>query len=895
MTVGVSLGGQYTDSSSPKRNLFYAAVVGDPTTTAYSDLSALIPFEWDSSLNSGNGGKVSNSIYFFDGNTPDTLSTSLSYAIESAISASNINTASNADLPYVGASLGNQIYVGKFQPPTNGGSIWGGDLLMFNTMLSGNSLLFLDTSGNSTTTLSSSTAEWSAYSALYNNRYWYNRTLYTRLPGTSSTPEPGLSTFSDDTTALQSYVAQGTNKSSYTAGGSAQKQVIQFVMGADLTSSTNSSNGKPSANRTNIMGDIIDSSPAAIEYNYSDISSNLPAKLSAVAGDRFRLILVGTNQGWLHAFGEVTKASSVKNSAGTALRTGAVDELWSFMPTDFLSNLDQVTVSTNAHRFLVDGAPYIYHLDLPPSTGGSADGKVETTGSERCVVLFGLGKGGRSYYAIDIKNPYSPTLLWSLVPDEASYLTSDRILNCEGAPALSTVKSIVANMGYSTCTPAIGRVLVTSGSTKTVHDVVFLGGGYSVPEIESNYSSALLGRSVLALDVYTGKVIKAVDLTSLTGATDSSGYTTVGPVAKGLVPFEFIQNSGYAQRAYFTDFWGGLWSWGRQLTDTNASSSTYHYREDSSDITTWTSDGTSSGTPGLRLVAKDKSGNLVQNTTTKTAYYSDALYSTLPAPWRVSSFPGKGYGSYGTTSVDTTTPAAVGIAIESGDRNNPLDYDYTSGTTLPTNHRLSVIFDRQDSLVWGYQNSNPIVISNSTSDLLDAYPSFSSYSYGDAIVSEGNSSYFLAPSTRSDTKFGYYRKFPTRTTSSSSSSTYYISKGINTPAVVSGSLYYTYFTPTSSDVCTGGSGNSYTWEVCDVLSPIINDTRTTVYCSSGLKYSWVNIASDFTALGTRGVIQTGTLSSTDASGTTTTYLSGTSISGKSSSQYSKPRVWRTVQ
>ncbi|HWQ07659.1 MAG TPA: hypothetical protein VN436_01070, partial [Holophaga sp.] len=473
MTMGISLGGYYTDSSSPKRNLFLGAVVGDPTLTSWSDISTLVPFQWDATLNSGNGGRVSGSIYFFDGNTPDTLSTSLGYAIQSAISASNINTATVANLPYLGASLGSQIYIAKFQPPTNGGSIWGGDLLMFNTRLSSNTLQIVDTAGDATTTLTSSTAYWSALSALKTNRLWSARTLYTRIPGTSSTPEPGLSTFSDTGTAytdsstgLQNYVAQGTNKSTYTAGSTAQKNVIRFIMGGDLDG-TLDSDGRPTTNRSNIMGDVINSSPAAIEYNYADVASSLPATLKAVGGDRFRLILVGTNQGWMHAFGEVTKASTITDSSGTSrtLRVGAVDELWAFMPTDFLSNLDQVTVSTNAHRFLVDGAPNIYHLDLPSSSGVSGDGKVEITtspGPERVIALFGLGKGGRSYYALDVSNPFSPSVKWSIVPDEAAYFPASRILTRTGAPTISTVRTLLAHMGFSTCTPAIGRVLVTT-------------------------------------------------------------------------------------------------------------------------------------------------------------------------------------------------------------------------------------------------------------------------------------------------------------------------------------------------------------------------------------------------------------------------------------------------
>ena len=44
-------------------------------------------------------------------------------------------------------------------------------------------------------------------------------------------------------------------------------------------------------------------------------------------------------------------------------------------------------------------------------------------------------------------------------------------------------------------------------------------------------------------------------------------------------------------------------------------------------------------------------------------------------------------------------PAATGIAMISGDRNNPLDLGYASGKA-PTQSRLTVVFDRQDQALW---------------------------------------------------------------------------------------------------------------------------------------------------------------------------------------------------
>ena len=116
-----------------------------------------------------------------------------------------------------------------------------------------------------------------------------------------------------------------------------------------------------------------------------------------MGGNRFRLILVGDNQGWIHGFGEVTKTIPDPNGDGKSLVTGAVDELWAFMPTDFLANLNYITQTSNTHRFMADGSPSIYFLDLPASGNGPGNGVVDASGSDRAIAVIGLGKGGRSY------------------------------------------------------------------------------------------------------------------------------------------------------------------------------------------------------------------------------------------------------------------------------------------------------------------------------------------------------------------------------------------------------------------------------------------------------------------------------------------------------------------
>ncbi len=876
MTVGVSLGGLVTNAGSPKRRMFLAAAFGDPKRTHEDDITTLVPFRLTNV--SDPNSKDPKSVYFFDATDPKTLVDNLDQAFSEAGALSNVNATSSPNLPYVGGSLGKQVYLGKFRPPASGGAIWSGDLLMFATKEISGQTKLLDTAGNVATVLDSSTAQWSASDALNTNRLWSARNLFTRIPGASS-----LTKFSDLDPA---YSVIKSSVATAVPLDSDKKQLIQFISGANTSGAYSGTPLRPNTNR-NIMGDVINSGPAAIEYNWTQIqaSGKLTPKLAAVGGNRFRLILVGTNQGWLHAFGEVTKVSTVIDSLGNSqeIVQGAVDELWSYIPTDFLANLDYMQNTANPHRFLVDGTPTLYHLDLPIS-GGPGNGVVDLStpdGPERAIAIFGLRKGGRSYYALDIHDPFVPGLQWSLVPDE--YATFPVAKTLIGGPSLATVQNVMKVMGYSTCTPGLGRVLF---NTK-LKDAVFLGGGYSVPEVEHNFpiypppavQQTPLGRSVLAVDVYTGQVLAAVDLNSKAS----------GPIATGVVPFEFILNSGMAQRAYFMDYKGGLWAWGSMET---ANTDPFkNYRMDSSDLAYWTTDSLSGGTTrslsngtnsnaGIRKVSQDGSAG------------NNKTYSNLPAPFRVGFFPGAA------KTPASPAPAAVGIAMLSGDRNNPVDYCYTPTNPKPTGHRLTMVFDRQDSKDTLAGNMDTLGIQDA--NLMD-FSSAGPPSVSFTKTTPGKPDYYLAPYTPGPTptplapKFGYYINLPGAVSGG------YVPKGINEPMVVAGSLFYSYFNPTAADPCSGGAGLTASQLVCDAINPVVLETRTSgptkVSCVSGTQFTWSGVASNYIAFGTRGVIQAGVVpvSGTPPPGSSATTLELKTLLGKRQEQYPKVRVWRTVR
>jgi hypothetical protein len=240
----------------------------------------------------------------------------------------------------------------------------------------------------------------------------------------------------------------------------------------------------------------------------------------------------------------------------------------------------------------------------------------------------------------------------------------------------------------------------------------------------------------------------------------------------------------------------------------------------------------------------------------------------------------------------------------SGNRWDPLDF----GTNLPSNTRLTVVFDRQDSRAWSLDTSaGPDNGINADSQLLNAgkwavsgstsltLSNASTIAFGDARLTPGGSYYLTSSGSGSSTPdFGYYVTFPDRFQDATNNSIYHYSKGITAPMVVSGSVYYSFFTPTTADICSGGAGYTFTQEICDGMNPVVYDTRTGLICTSQNVDAWGNVASNFAMLGTIGVQQAGTRKTTDANGNTIMVMDIATYTGLGQSRYPKARVWRTV-
>lgn len=179
--------------------------------------------------------------------------------------------------------------------------------------------------------------------------------------------------------SLSQYASFNATLQAQSNGATGAANMVNFLRGQrgfeDMTGNTY----RIYRSRTHVLGDIVNSSPVYVnkpafeytEHNYGNWNPSRSATVYAAAND-----------GMLHAF-----------EAATGV------ERWAFIPTVVIPMLYKLADFNyaNLHRFFVDG----------PLTIGDAyfDGKWHT------ILIGGLGKGGRSYYALDVTDD-TPKLLW---------------------------------------------------------------------------------------------------------------------------------------------------------------------------------------------------------------------------------------------------------------------------------------------------------------------------------------------------------------------------------------------------------------------------------------------------------------------------------------------------
>lgn len=128
------------------------------------------------------------------------------------------------------------------------------------------------------------------------------------------------------------------------------------------------------------LGDPLHSKPVLVTYG-------------GTSSDPDITLFFTTNEGFLHG---------VDPATGT--------EIFSFIPQELLPNLDTFyqNVGSANHPYGLDGTVVAWVKDV------DGDNQIEASAGDHVYLYFGMRRGGRNYYALDVTDRSNPKILWTI-------------------------------------------------------------------------------------------------------------------------------------------------------------------------------------------------------------------------------------------------------------------------------------------------------------------------------------------------------------------------------------------------------------------------------------------------------------------------------------------------
>jgi type IV pilus assembly protein PilY1 len=241
------------------------------------------------------------------------------------------------------------------------------------------------------------------------------------------------------------------------------------------------------------MGDPLHSQPAAIVYGGTVASPEV-------------VVFTATNDGYVHA---------IDGSTG--------EELWSFIPREHLENLPRLFFNSEApYKFYgVDGdiVPVVKDVD--------DDGTIEPGDGDFVYIIFGMRRGGSSYYALDVTDKNAPQIKWRIsTPD----------------------------FGQTWSRPTVARVNMNDLGLNSDKAVVIFGGGYDTAHDTMTHPSTpdTKGAGIYFVDLQSGNVLWRA-------GRDAGANLQLADLTRSI-PTQIrvidLTGDGYADRMYASDMGG---------------------------------------------------------------------------------------------------------------------------------------------------------------------------------------------------------------------------------------------------------------------------------------------------------------------------------------------------
>lgn len=318
-----------------------------------------------------------------------------------------------------------------------------------------------------------------------------DRRIYTYLPDLVS-PDSSL------TAAVNSFNESNTNITEAmlnAADGTERNLILQWARGVDVHDWDEDTD---TAEMRKQMGDPLHSIPSVVTYGGTNAAPDIT-------------IFFGTNEGALHA---------IDADDGT--------EHFAFVPESSFGILKTLYENSDAytHPYGVDGSPLAWVYDK--------NGDQQIAGSDEHVYLyFGLRRGGRDFYALDVTDRDAPAVLWHIEGGSGDYV----------------------NLGQTWSKPVKTRVQIGS-ETK---DVIVMAGGFD-PAMDGSPDSRIahtIGNAIYIVDATTGERLWWAG--NSVGASEGLNDSRMKYAIPAEVAVADIDADGLMDQMYVGDLGGQVW------------------------------------------------------------------------------------------------------------------------------------------------------------------------------------------------------------------------------------------------------------------------------------------------------------------------------------------------
>jgi type IV pilus assembly protein PilY1 len=322
----------------------------------------------------------------------------------------------------------------------------------------------------------------------------------------SQIPDPGVRNVYTNQTTNPSLVAASNNVSTGNTGaftladfgltGSTGEptmdELIRWIRGED----TRDIDDNPATTTRKIMGDPLHSQPAAVVYGGTQVNPDV-------------VVFTATNDGFVHA---------IDGASGR--------ELWAFIPTEHLATQSKLYFDASAgfKHYGVDG-------DIVPVIADrNKNGIIESADGDFVYIIFGMRRGGDSYYALDVTNKNAPVVKWRLSSPE---------------------------MGQTWSAPTIARIDINDNRLNADKAVAVIGGGYDSTHDVIAYPLTADGEGagLYFIDIESGEVLWRAGADAGAELT-LPGLTRAMPNKIQVVDFN---GDSFADRMYASDLGGQVW------------------------------------------------------------------------------------------------------------------------------------------------------------------------------------------------------------------------------------------------------------------------------------------------------------------------------------------------